>query len=144
MATKRGRPTKYDESYPDQAERLCKIGACDTQLAEYFKINMDTLIEWKNKYPIFSEAIKRGKDDWDTHLIEGALKKRALGMTRRVQKLTKDGDVFDTEEEVVPDATSMIFWLKNRNPGRWRDKQEHELSGSINVTPIINYGVKKD
>jgi hypothetical protein len=28
-----------------------------------------------------------------------------------------------------PDPTSMIFWLKNRQPQDWRDKQEHEHTG---------------
>ncbi len=34
-------------------------------------------------------------------------------------------------KEVVPDTTAQIFWLKNRRPSKWRDKQDVELSGGI-------------
>lgn len=35
-------------------------------------------------------------------------------------------------KEVVPDTTAQIFWLKNRKPEQWRDKQEVKVSGEIN------------
>jgi hypothetical protein len=31
-------------------------------------------------------------------------------------------------EYVPPDSTAMIFWLKNRKPTEWRDKQEIKMS----------------
>jgi hypothetical protein len=36
-------------------------------------------------------------------------------------------------EHMPPDPTSMIFWLKNRDPARWRDVQalEHSLGKYI-------------
>lgn len=34
-------------------------------------------------------------------------------------------------KEVVPDTTAQIFWLKNRRPDKWRDKQDMELSGEV-------------
>lgn len=34
-------------------------------------------------------------------------------------------------KEVLPDTTAQIFWLKNRRPDRWRDKQDMELSGEV-------------
>lgn len=36
-------------------------------------------------------------------------------------------------KEVVPDTTAQIFWLKNRRPDRWRDKQDMELSGQVDT-----------
>ena len=58
--------------------------------------------------------------------VENALLKKALGytITLHKQKVTKDGDVVDTEEEmhVPPDTTAQIFWLKNRKTNKWRDK----------------------
>lgn len=37
-------------------------------------------------------------------------------------------------KEVVPDTTAQIFWLKNRRPDKWRDKQDMELSGEVKTT----------
>ena len=37
-------------------------------------------------------------------------------------------------KEIVPDTTAQIFWLKNRCPDRWRDKQDVAVEGSMKVT----------
>lgn len=34
-------------------------------------------------------------------------------------------------KQVSPDVLAQIFWLKNRKPGQWRDKQEVEHSGGV-------------
>ncbi len=34
-------------------------------------------------------------------------------------------------KQVSPDVTAQIFWLKNRRPDRWRDKQDIEHSGGV-------------
>jgi len=32
---------------------------------------------------------------------------------------------------VPPDTTALIFWLKNRRPDNWRDKQEVRVDGVL-------------
>lgn len=44
---------------------------------------------------------------------------------------TKEQLVERKVKEVVPDTTAQIFWLKNRRPDKWRDKQDMELSGKL-------------
>lgn len=34
-------------------------------------------------------------------------------------------------KQVAPDVLAQIFWLKNRKPATWRDKQEVEHSGGV-------------
>lgn len=36
------------------------------------------------------------------------------------------------KKHIAPDTTAQIFWLKNRKPGDWRDKQQVEHSGGMN------------
>ena len=38
-------------------------------------------------------------------------------------------DEKEVDKHYAPDATAAIFWLKNRQPDKWRDKQEVEQSG---------------
>ena len=51
-----------------------------------------------------------------------------------ISELSKMGDMGElvvTKEitkEVPPDTTALIFWLKNRQPQKWRDKQQVEHS----------------
>lgn len=41
-------------------------------------------------------------------------------------------------KEVVPDTTAQIFWLKNRKPREWRDKQDIEHSGGLDIRNKYN------
>lgn len=41
--------------------------------------------------------------------------------------------VEEKTKEVAPDTTAQIFWLKNRRPDKWRDKQDIQHSGSMEV-----------
>jgi hypothetical protein len=49
----------------------------------------------------------------------------------------KSGNVTEVPivENFPPDPTSMIFWLKNRQPAKWRDKHDMEHSGAIEFKP---------
>ena len=37
--------------------------------------------------------------------------------------------IVPTTKHYPPDTTAAIFWLKNRQKSKWRDKQDHEISG---------------
>ncbi len=37
--------------------------------------------------------------------------------------------IVPTVKHYPPDTTACIFWLKNRQRDRWRDKQDHEHTG---------------
>lgn len=39
----------------------------------------------------------------------------------------------EVEKEVIPDTTAQIFWLKNRRPDRWRDKQDIDLDKEVPI-----------
>jgi hypothetical protein len=143
---KRGRPTKYRKEYIDIAYKACREKGCtDAQLAKVLNANVRTIARWKESYVDFRHTIKKGKDEFDTRIVEEALRKRAVGFTciEETQHVGKTVDP-DTGEprlvtikkvikEVPPDSTAMIFWLKNRQPKRWRDKREHQVDASVTV-----------
>ena len=122
-------------------EAWSRDGLTNEQIAKNIGINVKTLYDWKNKESNISNALKKGKEVVDIE-VENALLKKALGYTimLRKQKVTKDGDVVDIEEEVhiPPDTTAQIFWLKNRKKAQWRDKVEVEKMGTIQKIKIIN------
>lgn len=100
------------------------------------------MYEWKKKYSEFSEALKRGKEVIDRQ-VENALLKRALGY-EYVEETWKSMEDPITGEQILglderkvkyqaPDTTAQIFWLKNRKPNEWRDKQQVEHSGEVNT-----------
>ena len=110
-------------------------GLTDEQIANNMGIATGTIYEYKNRFPEIAEALKKGKEIVDME-VENALLKRALGYRYVEEVLTKEGDVVEVEKVVQPDTTAQIFWLKNRKPAVWRDKQSVELEGMKQV--IIN------
>lgn len=117
-------------------ESWARDGLTDEQIAENIGINPATLYDWKKKYTKISESLKKGKEVVDIQ-VENALLKRALGYSYEEVKTeeTADGEKVTTiTKEVIPDTTAQIFWLKNRRPDKWRDKQDMELSGEVKAT----------
>ena len=70
-----------------------------------------------------------GKAEADDR-VERSLYSRAVGYSFNSEKIfcNKDGEVTRVPivEHVPPDVTAQIFWLKNRDPARWRDAWQLE------------------
>jgi transcriptional regulator with XRE-family HTH domain len=138
-----GRPSKFNpEFHPTLAESLAKNGLIDREIALRLGISESTLNLWKEKYPEFSESLKRGKEVVDLE-VENTLLRRALGydyteVTRERQKGGAEGDntlviTKKVTKQVVPDVTAQIFWLKNRDSARWRDRQEIAVDNHLDA-----------
>lgn len=108
-------------------------GLSDEQIAHNMGIAPKTLWEWKAKYSEISSALKKTKEVVDKE-VENALYKSAMGYDyeeiteqRRYNKDTGKYEMVVTERKVKhqpPNTASIIFWLKNRKPDTWKDKQE--------------------
>ena len=136
---KRGRPTKYKPEYAARASELCKLGATDADLAREFKVATSTIGQWQCTFPEFSVALKVGKEEADAK-VERALFQRAIGYSFDAQKITNPAHgtpkVVNYVEHVQPDVTAAIFWLKNRQRDKWRDRTEHEHSGALDINAV--------
>ena len=128
-----GRPTLYRPEYAEQALKLCRLGATDKELADFFDVVESTINEWKLQHQEFSESLKAGKKLADAEVAD-KLFKRATGYEHAAVKISAspDGKEHVTEyvERYPPDTTAAIFWLKNRRPDMWRDKVQNELTGA--------------
>lgn len=115
-------------------EGWARDGLTDEQIAKNMGINVKTLYVWKNTHDPIRNALKKGKEVVDRE-VENALLKRALGYEYTEVKIEEEfGEVTKkttTVKQVVPDTTAQIFWLKNRKPSEWRDKQNIEISKPI-------------
>lgn len=134
---------KYTEWLTEEGllkiEGWARDGLTDKQVAHNMNVAESTLHEWKKKYSVLSESLKRGKEVVDRQ-VENALLKRALGyeFKETTQELTEDGMRVTKviTKQQAPDTTAQIFWLKNRKPQEWRDKQETEISGHIRIDKL--------
>ena len=130
-----GRPSSYEPRFADMAFKLCLLGATDAEMADIFGVTVATLNNWKDDHPEFFESLTRGKHEADAEVAH-SLFKRATGYTaKKTVTATFEGvvsDVREVNEYVGPDTNAASLWLRNRQPGKWRDKQvvEHEVADS--------------
>ena len=133
---KKGRPTKYEEKYNQQAYKLCLLGATDKEIGDFFEVSEQTINSWKHKYPDFLESIKKGKTIADMNVSERFYEKaKGCKVIKTKIEVDSDGDLIRKtveETEIPPDTAAGFIWLKNRQPKKWRDKHEIEHSGEIN------------
>lgn len=120
-------------------ESWARAGLSDQDIASNIGINVRTLYKWKNKSVRIRQSLKNGKEVAD-YKVENALYKKAIGFTaidkvvstKRVVEYKDGKRVREISEPVVveferyypPDTVAEIFWLKNRKPELWREKQE--------------------
>jgi hypothetical protein len=137
-----GRPTLYRPEYDEQARKLCLLGATDVELADFFDVAESTVHLWKQKHSSFSESIKEAKILADAQVAE-KLFTRAVGYTcddTHVSNYLGEITLTPIKKIFPPDTTAAIFWLKNRQRDKWRDKQEVEHSGKIPLELLVGGG----
>jgi hypothetical protein len=127
-----GRPSAYKQAFAEQAYKLCLLGAIDADMADFFGIGEATINRWKLAHPEFRESIKRGKMNADANVAE-ALHKRAIGYSHpdvHISNYQGEITITNITKHYPPDTAAMIFWLKNRQPDKWREKFEmdHDVS----------------
>lgn len=136
-------------------EAWARDGLTDEQIAGNMGINVRSLYNWKKKsIPIF-QSLKTNKELADIE-VENALRKKALGFrekeqtvfTRKTVEYENGKRIREVTEPVVtevekyypPDTTAQIFWLKNRKPEQWRDKQEQKIDLTEAVKIVDSIG----
>ena len=123
---KMGRPTKFTPEILAQAEKLAKLGLTDVEMADVFGVTEQTFNNWKKSQPDFFESLKKGKALADANVAE-SLFHRALGYSHPAVKIMTLGGAIEQvpyTEHYPPDTAAAIFWLKNRQPKKWRDKHD--------------------
>lgn len=108
----RGRKTLFREYMIQEAYKLGILGLTVQEIANIWDVSERVLYRWQNRHLEFSQSLKRGKEEADAAIVQSLFQQ------------AKDGNI-----------TAIIFWLKNRQPDKWRDKAI-EIKNVINNRPI--------
>ena len=119
-------------------EAWARDGLSNEQIAENMGISESTFYEWKDKYPKFSESLKKNKEIVDIE-VENAMHKKALGYDVPIKKAfkvketiyengkkIKETEKIEYAEETMhipADTTAQIYWLKHRQREKWGEKE---------------------
>ena len=149
-----GRPSDYKEEYNEQAYKLCLLGATDKELADFFHVCEATINNWKNEFPEFLVSIRNGKEIADMEVAKSlylgatdrtAIKQQAIKVKevqyangKKVSEVEKI-EVVELEEFIPGDFRNAKHWLNNRNPNRWKTKNDvdHTNNGESFQAPQI-------
>jgi len=144
IALKRGpgRLQKLDfhQELVDEVAKLAEAGCTDSEICQRINVSISTLWTWRKLHPDFAEAFKMAKTLPDDR-VEGTLYRVALGYDYTEQQAikvktgehTEEVQVVDVVKHQPPSEPSLRFWLKNRRPEQWRERNDVNLSGGVDV-----------
>jgi|HubBroStandDraft_1064217.scaffolds.fasta_scaffold217211_2 hypothetical protein len=128
-----GRPTEYRAEYVEIVANMCANGATDIELADELDVSVQTLYNWRAKYPEFLEATRVCKDIADERVVR-SLFNRAVGFEHAAVKIFMPAGATqavyaDYREVIPPDTAAAKFWLTNRKRADWQERVQQEHSG---------------
>lgn len=120
---------RYDPAFASQVERLCLLlGANTGDIATFFGVTSGTITMWQKKYPMFGEAVQRGRLHADSRVAE-MLYLQATGQAKvRRSKIVTDNKtsthtIVEYDEALPASIPAAIYWLRQRQPAQWRESQ---------------------
>lgn len=132
------RPSAFKPEYVEQAKKLAAtLGATDAEIALFFGVSERAINRWKLAQPEFAKALKVGKKPANER-VKRSLYLRAVGYSHPAEEVfCSNGKVtrVQTVKHYPPDTGAIVFFLCNREPDEWKQKQQHELTGK-NGGPI--------
>lgn len=120
-------------------------GYINDELAKLMKIAPSTLYEWQNKFSEIAEALKDEKQVADAKVEsetyrmatgyyypeEQAMKVKEESYDDEGRKVTREKIEIITLNRYKPaEPTVNMFWLKNRRPETWKEKQVVTVDGT--------------
>jgi hypothetical protein len=126
-----GRPAVYKAEYAEIACENCGLGATNETLAERFAVSRRTIDRWIAGIPDFREAVAEGREIANGKVVS-ALFARATGMEQKMTKVfCHNGQPLTVNYtvELPPDVRACMFWLRNRLPEQWCEKQSRAAGG---------------
>lgn len=125
-----GRPSKFISLFATKIPEYLKKGKTQVQIAELLEVHPNTIARWMKKNADLWLACNEAKQSAD-ELVEAALFKRATGYEHQATKFfSYEGASWSEEyiERYPPDTAAAMFWLKNRQPKKWQEKNHTELT----------------
>lgn len=121
-----GRPPTYNPDYhPAMAAVLGDVfGATAAELARFFDVAERTVERWTDEHEEFRRARVHARAEADKH-VEARLYRRAMGYSHPAVKVLQHEGVplvVPYTEHYPPDPKAIEFWLKNRQPEKWRER----------------------
>ena len=135
----RGKYETHVKPKLDLIAQWARDGSIERDIAKKLGVSESTFSGYKKEHEELLQTLTVNKEVADAR-VESALYKRAIGYeyTETSREQGPGGvKTKTTVKQVAPDVTAQIYWLNNRRPDRWRNKQDISIEGAPKVE-IIN------
>lgn len=134
--------SKYKPEYAEQMRKMFLLGLRDVDVCGILGIGVQCLADWRHRYPEVAEATKNGKAVADAE-VAASMYDLACGYSHpdiHISKNSKTGAVEFTPfmKHYKPDVVAQIFWLKNRQRDKWKDRQDVNVTGDPEITQLTD------
>lgn len=134
----------------------CRMGATMEELSNLLGVSLSTVWKWRHEHEEFKNSIITGSDEFASRCIEVSLRERAEGY--EYDEIKEEGIIFTTKthkgekievpaikrtvtrKKIAPDPLAIIFWLRNRQPERWKDVRH--IIGQVNYKGVMDHNHK--
>jgi len=144
FSAKSGTQIKFKNDFCRQVYYLCRLGARNQDIADFFKVSLRTIEEWsEGRSQVakdFQDSVLEGRWISDMKVAE-TLGKRAMGYDfteiEIAEHVTRNGEIVETKKvthkHMPPDTVAIIFWLKNRRRDLWADVNKTEVDAKYQI-----------
>ena len=124
----------------ERVKALAKEGKTLTEIATAFDITRSTLYKWSKANLDLQSALTEGKKVADDR-VENSLYEQCFDRptVEETTEYDENGNVVKRirKTKVIPASVNAIqYWLANRSEGKWKARQQLELTGSKDA-PVI-------
>lgn len=149
--TKNNKQKTYSEAFPEQAYKLCLLGATDKEITAFFGVCRSTFNTWKRTHPVFADALLRGKKAADMEVAvslyaatidrvittKQAIKCKEIYYDDNGKRVEKERiEIVEVDKHIPADFRSQQFWLRNRNPRQWNEKYDDSEDDSAKAVTL--------
>ena len=116
-------------------ERMSWLGSTDEDMWTALGVSEKTFYRWLKAQPTMRQSRDKGRENANA-LVTKRLFQRATGYSHKAVKvfLRKDDTLpvyAPYVEHYPPDTAAAALWLTNRQPERWKNKQEHVVDLNV-------------
>ena len=131
----------------EDIRKWAENGVTEEDIAKNCGVSYASFRNYKKNHLELEGALLAGRTVADLK-VEGALFKKATGFsykeTRKSKKYDREAEKYIEESQnttryVPPDTQAAMFYLTNRKPGEWKNRQDlnAKVTGELNLEDLI-------
>lgn len=139
------RPAKATGLYLPEKEyivrRIAARGATDDNFELMYGLPRGTIASWAKLYPGFAKALEEGRSKVDGDVLF-SLYRNAIGFEYEEEQAVggRDPCVLKVKKVKHGEVSAQKYWLNNRQPDNWKQRERVDLSGNLG----LDHGIKTE